>query len=222
MPTTKKVTVYTKTGKGSRKTRYARRRVMRQGMFARSALSAPRSDVHMFKRWTDGGVISGNVAYNPYLASFSYNLGALPNVSEFTTLFDQYMITKVITKMWLKIDPSAQTGTSASYPRLYVARDYDTSSTPGSLNELRQYARCRVLTFNPTRPIVLVSKPNTLALSYTSAVASNYTPKWKQWLDVSDTSTVHYGWLYAIDDLTNTNYKVTIEHTYYFKCKNTR
>lgn len=221
MPT-KKVTIYTKKGRGSKKERFMRRRVMRTGVFARSAISRPRSDIHMFKRWADGGTITGNVAYAPYLSNFTYNLGSLPNVSEFTALFDQYMITKVVTKLWLKIDPSAQSAAASSYPRLYAVRDYDTSTTPGSLNELRQYARCRVVAFNPNRPITLVSKPNTLGLTYTSAVASNYTPKWNQWLDVGDTSTVHYAWLYGIDDLTNTNYRITIEHVYYFKCKNTR
>lgn len=219
MPTTtKKVTVYTKSGKGSYR---SRRKAMYKGL-SKSVVRGPSADVHTFKRWTDGGVITGNAVNNPYLASFSFTLGALPNVSEFTNLFDQYMITKVVTKMWLKIDPSAQAAASAAFPKLYVARDFDTSTAPASLNDLRQYARCKVIGFNPNRPITLVSKPNTLALSYTSAIANNYTPKWNTWLDVGDPNTIHYGWLYAIDDLTNTNYRVTIDHTYYFKCKNTR
>lgn len=202
-----------------KRSRKMRKAVMRKARVPRKTFS---SDVHYFKRWTDGGTITGNAVNIPYLGNFSYALGNLPNASEFTNLFDQYMISKVVTKMWLKIDPGAQAAGTASYPRLYVTRDFDTSTNPASLNDLRQYGRCKVIAFNPNRPITLVSKPNILSLSYTSAVQSNYTPRWNQWIDVGDPATVHYAWLYAIDDLTNTNYRVTIEHTYYFKCKNTR
>lgn len=182
----------------------------------------PKSDVHMFKRWVDGGSIAGNVAYLPFLGSITFQLNQLPNVAEFTSLFDQYAITKVVTKFWLKQDPGAQAAASSTYPRLYYARDLDTGTVPGTLSQLREYSTCRVVAFNPNRPITLVARPNTLALTYTSAIASNYTPKWKQWLDVADPATPHYAWQYGIDDLTNTAYRVTVEHIFYFKCKNTR
>lgn len=180
------------------------------------------SDVHYFKRWAVGPTITGAAGYLPYLDVFRYTFNQLPGSAEFVALFDHYSITKVVTKIWLKIDPSAQTAAAASYPKLYYARDFDDSTLPSSLDNLREHSNCKIKVLNPNRPVTLVSKPNVLALSYTSGVASNYTPKWKAWLDCADTATPHYAWKYAIDDLTNTNYKVNVEHCFYFKCKAAR
>lgn len=206
-----------------RGTRRVRRMVMRKSLVPRKTF---KSDVHYFKRWTSNvgftNPIVGNATYAPYLDVLSYGLNTLPAVSEFTTLFDHYMITKVVTKFYLKIDPGAQAAASASYPRLFYIRDTDDSTLAANLDELRQYGTCKVKVMNPNRPITLVCKPNILGLSYSTAVASNYTPKWGQWIDLGDTNTRYYGWKFAIDDLTNTNYRVTVENVYYFKCKNSR
>jgi len=199
------------------KARRARKPMM--GRVPRTKFS---SDIHFFKRWASDAQIVGNVAYAPYLNAFKYTLNQLPAASEFTNLFDQYMISKVVTKLFLKIDPSAQSATTASFPRLFYVRDTDDQAVPASLDELRQHATCRVKVMNPNYPVTLICKPNVLALSYTSSVASNYSPKWNQWIDLGDITTPHYGWKFVIDDLTNTNYRVTVEHTFYFKCKASR
>lgn len=187
----------------------------------RSRLGSSR--VHSFKRMvTTPTVITGAAAYNPYLSSSTAWLGQLVNFSEFTQLYDQYRINYVVYKYYLKIDPSAQTAATASYPKLYWYRDLDDSNAPASLSEMRENARTRVAVMNPNRPVVIKYRPNTLAVLYTSAVASQYKPVYKQWMDVAQTGTPHYGHKIAIDDLTNVNYKVETEITYYFQCRNPR
>lgn len=57
---------------------------------------------------------------------------------------------------------------------------------------------------------------------YQSAVSSNYKPVFKQWLDIGTASTPHYAIKCAIDDLTNTNYRVDVEGIVYFSCRQSR
>jgi hypothetical protein len=181
-----------------------------------------KKDVHYFKRSFIGATITGNVAYSPYTAGVFWTLGSLPNVSDFTNLFDRYMITYVKCFIHLKLDPSSQSATLATLPKLYYVRDYDDATTPSSINELREHSKCTYRVMNPNRPIVIGIKPATLALAYRSAVASTYSPKWKTWIDMATTDVPHYGLKLAIDDLTNTNYKVDFEYKIWFACKDTR
>lgn len=195
---------------------------------ARSSRRDVASNIYTFKRMFSGGAgsgvltITGNAAYNPYVSNLVFTLNACIASTEFTALFDQYRILTAVTHFWLKIDPSAQSATGASYPKLYWYRDYDDSANPSNLNEIRQNGKARVAVMTPNRPVTLVCKPNTLGLVYQSAVANQYAPKWKQWIDCNTPDTPHYGFKYAIDDLTNTNYKVEIEITLYFQCRNSR
>lgn len=181
---------------------------------------------HSFKRWVrDGTTITGNAVHAPYLGIRSSNviqLGNLVNSTDFANLYDQYRINYVVVKFWLRIDPGAQTAGTASYPKLYWYRDYDDATIPASLNEIRENAKCKIAVMNPNRPITIKFKPNTLQLLYQSAVANQFKPVFGQWLDMSTTSTGHYGIKYAIDNLTNTNYSVDIEDCFYFQCRQPR
>lgn len=194
------------------------------GTMVRRRLRTPM--VHSFKRMArDGFSYTGNVAYNPLLVTWSanwINLALVVNASDFANLYDQYRINFVVFKVWLKIDPGAQTAATASYPKLYWYRDYDDNTAPGSLNEMRENVKCKVAVLNPNRPITIKFKPNTLQLLYQSTIANQFKPVFGQWLDMSSTNTPHYGIKVAIDDLTNTNYKVEVETTFYFQCRQPR
>lgn len=181
-----------------------------------------RGNEHYFKRWFDNGTITGNAVYAPYVATKTFALNQVPNVSEFSALFDQYQITKAVVKYYLKIDPSAQSASGASYPKIYYCRDLDTSAPPSTLDELRQRNNLVVRVLNPNKPVTFVLKPNVLGLIFQSGVSNQYEPRYNVWADMSDPSTIHYGFQWGIDDFTNTNYKLTSECILYFKCKNVR
>lgn len=180
-------------------------------------------DIYYFKRYiTNPETISGNAAHLPYLSGYSFNFGQLVNSGEYTALFDQYMITYIQVKWFLKIDPGAQAAAGATYPRLFVCRDYDDGDPPPTLNNLREHARTQVRVMNPNRPVTVGFKPAIASQIYNTPVAAGYGPKWKQWIDCNNPAVPHYGLKFAIDDLTNVNYRVTTEVQYWFRCRGTR
>lgn len=222
MPQTK-ITKYitSKKNKGYeyyRNKRWARNRSLNR---ARTVMNLKR-DVHFFKRSFLDGTIVGNATYAPYLQGKSIVLNSIPNVSEFQNLFDRYMITYAKVYYHLKIDPSAQTASTATLPKLYVVKDYDDDNAPTSINQLREHSKCRFYVMNPNRPVVIKLKPAISSSVYNTAITSTYSPKWKQWIDMASVVTPHYGWKIAIDDLTNTNYKVDVEVKLWFRCKDIR
>lgn len=193
--------------------------------------------VHHYKRmlkgnftdWPTGAIantcmrIFGNGVHAPWLGSFLLRgISDVINASDFTNLYDQYRVNKLVLKFYLKVDPGAQAAASANVPRLYWYRDVDDSNSPGDLNEIRENATAKVAVLSLTRPVTVVLRPNVLNTVYSSALASNYQPKWKQWLDINVSSTNHYCSKFGIDDLTNTNYRVDVEGILYFSCRQPR
>jgi len=179
-------------------------------------------NLHHFRRNFTGTDITGSAPYAPYLASSSCQLSSLPNYAEFAALYDRYMITTWQLTFYLRIDPSAQTASTAVYPRMFWIKDYDDVNIPANLNELREHSKMRTAVLSPTRPIKIFIKPSVLDLVYRTALTSSYTPKWRQWVDMAHTDVPHYGLKWAFDDLSNTNYKVSVEQSLWFSCKDTR
>ena len=221
-----------------RRTRTIRRRVVRKivrrvGMSRQMTVSG----THHFKRmlsgnftsWATGtatglcSAIIGNAVNAPWRGTFQLNgIGQVINATEFTALYDQYRVNKLVLKFYLKIDPSAQTATTSNIPRLYWYRDYDDGAVPLDLNEIRENSKSKVKVLSLYKPVTIVITPNTLQVLYQSAVSSNYKPVFKQWLDIGTSSTPHYAIKCAIDDLTNTNYRVDVEGIVYFSCRQSR
>lgn len=212
---------------------YTRRRTMKKRTYKKKTYTRPRramvvrrtpsNQVHSFKRMlASPAAFTGSAVYAPLTQANSFNLGLLQGSADFAALYDQYRINFIVAKFWLKIDPGAQSAAGASYPKFYWYRDYDDDTFPSSLNEMRENSKTKVVVMNPNRPITIAFKPNVLQTIYSSAVGSNYKPVFNQWLDMSVTNTKHYGFKWCIDDLTNTNYTVTPEFTYYIQCRQPR
>lgn len=217
-------------GRVSKRTRrYGRRRSFRRRRSSGMVHHFKRMISGNFTTWSTGTVsyvsskILGNAVHAPWLGSFSVRgVTDLIQSADFVNLFDQYRLNKVVLKFYLKVDPGAQAAASAVIPRLYFYRDYDDNSPPGSLDEIRENQKCRVKVLSLYRPVTLVYKPNCLNTLYSAPAVSNYKPVFKQWLDMATPGTVHYGYKFGIDDLTNTNYRVDVEPTLYFSCRQPR
>lgn len=181
-------------------------------------------DVHYFKRFvTNPGTFTGNaITGDPLLQGISFAINGVAGIGEFSALFDQYMLTHVQMMFHLRIDPSAQTATTAIYPKLYWFTDYDDANAPPSLNAVREHPRCKIAVLNPNRPVICNIKPAVLNEVYRSPTTSSYNPKWRQWLDFAQTDVPHYGLKFAIDNFTNTNYIVSTELKFWFACKGVR
>lgn len=206
-------------GRRIRGRRMKRRRVV----FGRRRRLRPSfRQVHHFRR---GGGSSTTTfsGVSPFLNVTYVQLSQLLNYGEFQTLYDQYKINYVVDKYWLKIDPGAQAAGSATWPKMYICRDLDDTTTPASLNELRERNNCRIKVMNPNRPVVVKWVPNVLNSIYSNGVSdASATPLYKQWIDVGAPNVTHYGYKYAIDDYSNTNYKFDFERIVYLSCKNQR
>lgn len=197
------------------------RRTIRRGISKKPAAGPGKTVVHHFTRWlSQRSQITGNAAYAPYTTAITVaGISELVNPADFSNLYDQYRLNYIVYKFWLKIDPSSQTASTASYPKLYWYRDYDDGAPPSNLNEIRENQKCKMAVMYPNRPVSVKWKPNVLGALYQSAIATQYSPKFSQWLSMATTNTIHYGVKLAIDDLTNTNYKVDIEAKLYFSCR---
>lgn len=166
--------------------------------------------------------LAGNALHAPYITGWNFTFAQLANASEFTTLFDQYMISHIQVRWYMKVDPSAQSPGIATFPKLYTITDHDDSDAPPALNNFREHSKCRVHVLNPNRAVVVNLKPAVLNNTYVSGVSNGYSPKWRQWIDGANTNVPHYGIKWAIDDFTNTNYRLENEIIYWFACKTLR
>lgn len=198
-----------------------RSRTYRKTTWKRSNVNRRKDTYYFARRWFDG-TIAGNALSIPYLQGKNFNMTLLPNYTEFSALFDRYKITTIKLSYHLKYDPSAQGAGQANFPRLYYIKDYDDAATPSSINELREHSRCQMRILTPNRPVHIVLKPSILSETYRTNITSAVAPKWRQWIDWGNPDVPHYGLKIAIDDLTNTNYKVDVECKMWFSCKDTR
>lgn len=198
-----------------------RRKKARMTSTSRTSKSAITRQVHRFVRGVAMQTISGNAAFAPFQSVLGATLDACLNHTEFTNLYDQFRIDWVKAQFYLRIDPSAQVAASASYPRIYWFRDYDDQGL-ASLNDVRENSKGKRAILHPNRPVTIWFKPNVLSEIYRTAVTTGYSPKFSQWIDCSVPNLVHYGIKYAIDDLTNTNYRVDLEIQYGLSMRQSR
>lgn len=174
-----------------------------------------RRDIHYFKRHVNYYTISSGGGYGHYFA-----LNQLPNVSEFTSLFDQYQLVKVNLRFKLRIDPGAGS-TLGTYPTMLYRRDHDDANPPGSIDEMEQSNLTRHVVLHPNKWIKIGVKPSILQAGYTQTGVTATFPKYKTWIDVSYPDVKHYG-LKTFVDILPTGQYVDVYADFIFMCKDTR
>lgn len=178
-----------------------------------------KGDIHYFKRLVFRENIS--TAFNFYAAGYDFQLAHVPQVSEFTNLFDQFMLTKIVCQFHLKYDSSAQTPTGSIFPLMWICTDHDDVVAPANVNEMRERQRTRRLVLYPNKVLTHSISPSTLTEIYHTALTTSYSPQYKKWLDLNQSSTPYFGLKIFIDNLPS-NQSVDFECTYYFACKGVR
>lgn len=154
--------------------------------------------------------------------TYTFQLDSVPNYTELTQLFDQYMIYGVKISWRLVLSPEAQAANISTYPNLYVRRDYDNPITETS-NEIMQDNKCKRFILRPNKLVGIYVRPATLNIMSNGA-ATITSPQWKHWIDCTHADVSHYGVKVAMDTLgvNLDNFRVQTEYTYYIACKNTR
>lgn len=148
------------------------------------------------KRFCFAGDWSGNDLVSSAGLSKTFALNELPNSTEFTSLFDQYMITG-ISYRWVCIREPGKVTTAANqgyYPRVMWVHDHDSAQVPASFADLQQYSRCQEYYFTSDRMKTkwFYLKP-AVANSVYNGVYNGYSAQWRLWLDSGYPGTPHYG-----------------------------
>lgn len=160
----------------------------------------------------DSSIIDGSTA-NTIQLSFSpgatdYRLGgvsvyttALPNLSEFSSLFDQWRLKDVLVRLDIAFGYQGLASNPVITPGLYYVADYDDSGD-ATINDLLQYPQCQVHNFyrNGYEPFQVSLSPKPLRDVAGSGVSTGYGPMpVAPWLRTSDMSIPHYGLKIGLD-----------------------
>lgn len=190
----------------------------RRTMRPMRSMTASRLNVHHFKRTFQ----SADIAFNSAGASagaYAPALSNMPNYTEFTALFDMYRINKVVVKFVPSFTGSDANpaATANALPNLYSVTDNDDNATPANLDELLQYPGLKL-----TRANQIHTRVFTPCVGVDAAGITGIAPKYKQWINCSSPSIVHYGMKYWLDAIASTTGKYRIFITMYFSCKAVR
>lgn len=221
-----------------RATGTARRRMIR-GMRVPKKHLKPKltqGTVYRYTRYaTDPLDIDLNSTSQAYGSEFA--LQNVKSYSEFSSLYDTFMITGVQMKIYLISNPSSALvtnnngGTPLSalfnptnwYPKLWYINDTD-DSVAVSLSSMRERQGVKVKVLKPDKPVTLFIRPSVAVQTYRTLTTTGFAPK-RMYLDMATGYNVpHYGFKYAfdtngIDPQDTYPFKIRIEYKYYLKFK---
>lgn len=163
--------------------------------------------------------VSGGITVN---LGMEFQFAYLSNYTEFTSLFDQFRINKIVMELRCRYNPESATSiTEGVYPEIFYCRDHD-DATNISTSVMRQYSNCKRKILKPGSITRISIKPSVLAPIY-RALANNYAPKWKQWIDCSLADTPHFGLKVNIANNSPTaTYIIECDYVYYFSVRTVR
>lgn len=171
--------------------------------------------------------------------SWGFCFDDIANNSEFTALFDRYMITGVLMTFQLVNNPNADDPRGANigggatdslgiYPKLWYAKDTDDNNIT-TLAQLKEFGNVKYRILKPNTVVkIWVPFPRVTTAAYQSGGVQPSVVAKPQWLDMSYPRTVHYGLKTCIDTngiaatSTSNPFRVKMEAKYYFRCKDTR
>lgn len=158
--------------------------------------------------------------------TFPFKLSDMINASEITNLYDQFRILKAT--LFFKWQGSAldttqlQTSVLLNPPVVAYYRDYDDNTTP-TANEFHERAITKYRRMRPGQLVRIDCTPAVLISAFESVTATAYLPKWRQWIDVADSPTPHYGLKFGWEYPASTAYgNIAVWYQLTFQCKGQR
>lgn len=168
---------------------------------------------------------------SPIAKAFSFQLTDLPNVTEYSSLFDQYKINGIQLRIIPKVSVTTQGSASGTtqtvgYGQVVSCIDFDDAANPTGKDELLQYQNAKITrsTSIHTRFI----KPRILDTVWVNSISSGYQSVRPNWVDLANTNMPHYGIKLWVDPpansgaTANSSIAYDVYAVYYFQCKNTR
>lgn len=174
------------------------------------------------KRYLANTVATGNDTIPGNGGGYFFKLTDLTNYTEFTSLFDQYMIVGIQYRFVMRLNPDFNTTSSFKgvYPIIRWVHDHDDSSAPGNASELYQYPYMKEFNFSTDKNVTrwFYLKPALANEVFGTALATAYAPKWRQWCDNAYPGIQHYGLRWYYDNL-YAGQTLTLECKYILKFK---
>lgn len=130
--------------------------------------------------------------------ALEFKLSSVAQYGDFTNLFDQYRIDKVLVTfypLWTGKDVP-NNATNAIVPIMCTATDLDDAGVPASLDYLN--AKPEVQYHRTDKPFSVWIKPHVDTEIYRSAVTTGYGNAKNVWIDSLSSDIPHYGLKYAI------------------------
>lgn len=178
--------------------------------------------VHWFKRRAAATPIVGNGVTNNQFIGLNFTLSSVINAGEFSALFDQYKITGISLKFYLTRNTANASVVNGAIPRLYIITDYDTSTSPASFDELREYSNCKIWNFGSSKPFTYFFRPKILNEVYRTAVSTGTAPVRPPWVSTSHLDLQHFGIRLGLENILDPDIAIVVEPTFYFGCKNVK
>lgn len=189
-----------------------------------------RQPIHYFTRFQDMGTITGlNATANTYGVTY-FDLVTVPGYSEFTAMYDFFKINAVVVRYIPASNVTFTTSTAAAeqtahYSRFISVLDYNDRTVPTSVDNLRQYANCKVTPNNVTHRRYLHPKPIFVVDEDASSGSSVGIGQLRSpWISTASNNTEFYGIKWAIEHSTLSQdiplYKIEVKLYMSFKGRN--
>lgn len=183
------------------------RKSRRRYNLVRKAMGRPKVNALTTKRWASYTAMNGSDVVPQQAAGMFFKLNDLANSTEFTNLFDQYMIAGIQYRWCLKLSPDFVTTSTnrGLYTYLKWVHDHDdvTINTTTIANDIVQYPKMQEFIFSPDRPNTkwYFLKPAVANSVYGTLVTTAYAPSWRVWCDSAYPGIQHYGIKAVADQL---------------------
>lgn len=156
------------------------------------------------------------------LVGQDFRLTDVQGYTELTTLFQEYMITKVEIYFYPKanVQQTTTTAVQTSVPFMYFVFDPNDASAPANLDALRECGNCKLR--YGYHKFKLTYYPRVAQAVYDGAFTAFATGSKRQWIDTSYPSTRYYGLKYGISGSDNTSSLVNswvVNYRYTIACR---
>lgn len=192
----------------ARRRKYGRKRMRRVRRGRRFKRRGGTGRVHTFKRTVLGVWTIAAGTTSPQSIAFALN--AISDFGQWTGLYDQYRINNVKVKVIPRTtNDSLQANERGNVYSFIDYTDIDTSGLTEAFALQNYGVKVTRTTSTHTRALC----PAIASVNYRTGFAYGYSPKWKQWIDMSNTDVPHFGLKYLFvnrDDVVMTyDYYIT-------------
>lgn len=120
---------------------------------------------------------------------------SLPNLTEFTNLFDQWRLKSVVVRVDVPMGNSNSFQTPIVYPDIFYIADYDDTGS-ATLTDIAQYPQMQIHNFNRDgyTPLMFKLSPKPLRDIAGAGISTSYGPmSYAPWIRTANMITPHYG-----------------------------